>query len=302
MSISLSEAKKFASGAASLDLAIAPDYTVVAAWLARRSSSLMSSYGVPGADNQLRWSDNPNTYDDGMDPSIAVSGSGKLLEIHESDGPFTTQMWYHTGTANKNGIDYKKSIRVGMDDDTYGGGNPCIRINNEGTVVALFQTDSHLMLLHYLVGSIVGNVVQWGSVHDLPTGMRAISPRFALNNKHLMVSAFFSNNLFDSNMVIATALVSGGTLNYQAFETSMEGMFPSVALDDKGRVYLMYQKGSSIYFRSGQVHEETFVINWDSEPKRIAEGYRTALAVRDNLLVYGYVDDDNNAYCATAVI
>lgn len=113
-------------------------------------------------------------YDDGVDSSVAINTSGKIVEVHKSQTYDT--LWYHVGRVNKNTkeIDWGPSVNYDR------GAKPSISVNDDNFVIEVHKSQS-FGTLWQRVGKISGYSINWiGSSANFDNGA---APSVACNSK-----------------------------------------------------------------------------------------------------------------------
>src|SRR5262245_15324516 len=74
-------------------------------------------------------------YDDGVQASVAINGSGTLVEVHKSQA--NDGLWYHVGASRKMTVDWSGSQHYDS------GVTPCCALNSRGQVVEVHKSGSN---------------------------------------------------------------------------------------------------------------------------------------------------------------
>jgi hypothetical protein len=104
--------------------------------------------------DRINWKDRSRQYDSGKTPSVAVNRSGVVVEAHQTEAVASSQLYSWVGQLSGTTLNWKKNDKI--EDDS--GGNPSIAINNNGTVVLVYQDGRDL---RYRIGRVNGDNIDW---------------------------------------------------------------------------------------------------------------------------------------------
>jgi hypothetical protein len=131
--------------------------------------------------NKIAWRDSIE-YDDGVQPSVAITNDGLVVEVHKSENH--DKLYYHVGRVNGDTIEWGESIEY---DD---GKQPSVAITNDGLVVEVHKSENHEKL-YYHVGRVNGDTIDWERSIEYDDGEQ---PSVAITNDGLVVEVHKSQS------------------------------------------------------------------------------------------------------------
>ncbi|OUL29616.1 hypothetical protein BV378_05380, partial [Nostoc sp. RF31YmG] len=115
-------------------------------------------------------------YDDGIQPSVAVTNDGLVLEVHKSQSHDT--LWYHVGKVNGDNVDWGGSVQYDN------GVQPSVAITNDGLVVEVHQSQNSKTLWYRGTGQVNNNTIDgWDDKKKSQNYGDGTSPRVACNGE-----------------------------------------------------------------------------------------------------------------------
>jgi len=154
----------------------------------------------PTTGETIGWSDSVQ-YDDGVNPSVAITNDGLVVEVHQSQNANT--LWYHVGRVNGDTIDWSDSVQY---DD---GVNPTVAITNDGLVVEVHQGGQGDAAGCWSrgVGQVDGDTINWSDDKSLRYGSGE-APVVACNTR-AVVEAHTTDKILFCSVLALPALRSG---------------------------------------------------------------------------------------------
>ena len=152
-------------------------------------------YGVGKVEgNEIKWENNGESieYEKGIHPSVAITNSGLVVEVHQSpnpsgapfdDAPPPNTLWYRVGRVKSNGIIWVEGDR--SKSTQYDNGvHPSVAITNDGLVVEVHQSQSHNTLWYRGTGQVNNNTIDgWDDKKNSQNFGDGTTPRVACNGQ-----------------------------------------------------------------------------------------------------------------------
>jgi hypothetical protein len=198
----------------------------------------------------LRWTGHDtNKYDEGFNPSVALTNDNVVLEVHDSGGVLNT--WYRTGKLVGNKIDWS----VGEHKKYDGGRDPTVAVNRNGVVVEVHNREVGSPM-YWSLGSLSGTKLSWKTQGKKYT--EGYNPSVAINSSGLVVEV----HDYDNKLHYWIGQVSGDKINWLGNGQYDSGVCPSVTLTDDGYVFEVHQSqgipplisGKTVWQRVGRVN------------------------------------------------
>jgi len=179
------------------------------------SNRLYCHVGTVNAESHsITWGPSRD-YDDGKVPHVAVNSSGVVVEVHETNSPFDSKMWYHVGHISGDGVVWGPS----HDYDT--GKTPRVAINSSGLVIEVHEGGKHLW---YHVGRLNGDRIDWGPSRYYQSG---VQPSVGLTDDGLVIETHKSETF--ATLWSLVGQVNGDTINWSNASNFDDGVAPSTA-------------------------------------------------------------------------
>jgi hypothetical protein len=224
-----------------------------------------------------------HNYDSGINPAVAVNATGTVVEVHETQSPFSSGMYYHVGQVDG----ASQTINFGGSHNYDSGNKPKVALNNSNVVVEVHESNGVSSNMWYHVGivDVVNQTIDFGGSHNYDSGA---TPAIAINNNNVVVEVHQSNgpstNLWYHVGVVdpvAKTINFGGSYNYDS------GACPSVALTDDGFVIEVHQSqgAATLWKRVGQVDVSSKTINWIGHSVYYGDGTNPSVATANGMAV-----------------
>jgi hypothetical protein len=233
-------------------------------------------------------------YDDGVQPSVAITNNGLVVEVHKSQGAKHT-LWHRVGRVKGDTIDWgndNKSIEYDK------GVQPSVAITNDGLVVEVHKSEN-FDTLYYHVGRVEGDRITWGGSHDYDKG---VQPSVAITNDGLVVEVHKSEN-FDS-LYYHVGRVNGDKIDWGKSQKYDDGVQPSVAITNDGLVVEVHKSQSHDtlwYSGTGQVNNNT--IDWDNDKSQnYSNGEVPKVACNGQLAVETHKEGSDKLLCSVLTL
>ena len=140
--------------------------------------------GVVNFENKsISWSKSKK-YDNGITPAVAINNNGNVVEVHATDNPLSSSLFYRTGTIN---VD-KKEIHFHESHHYDTGKNPSIALNDNQQVIEVHEGDTWSIgyKLWYHTGTFKGKKVSFNdSIHY----DKGVNPSITLTNSDVVIEA-----------------------------------------------------------------------------------------------------------------
>jgi hypothetical protein len=199
----------------------------------------------------LRWTGHdPDKYDDGAHPSVALYGN-VVLEVHDTTDQLirSPNCWYRTGRVVGSSIDWD-----GEHDEYADGKDPAVAVNRNGVVVEV-HNGSDNDSLYWRVGQLTGTALEWnGSGTE---EFEATTPSIAVNGAGVVVQV----HEFASKLKYAIGQVRGDRIEWHGEREYDSGSYPSVALTEDNYVFEIHEGTRRLFQRVGRVVGD--VIEWN---------------------------------------
>jgi hypothetical protein len=235
-------------GAVSTCSARSPQYR--GAGPARPSAALCSVHWVGGAQ-----------YDSGVNPTVAMSPSGYVIEAHRSLGNYN--LWYHLGKIVDGSLVWGPTIGY----DT--GNNPSVAIKDDGYIVEVHSDLPPSLLgveLYYRVGKIDPHAAPDAQTIDWLSGTNGIHydggkmPSIAMTPKGVIVEVHETNRGFSDALYYRVGNVDksngGKTINWASSIEYTRGYTPHIGIDgdEFGNVVEVHHAGdgNDLHYRRGR--------------------------------------------------
>ncbi|HEX6749828.1 MAG TPA: hypothetical protein VF092_21225 [Longimicrobium sp.] len=220
-------------------------------------------------------------YDTGDDPAVAINRSNQVVEVHESDGWFTT-LWYNCGHVVGSEITWTGHGTINDDD----GHHPSVAVNDSGVVVEAH--DSGDVTLWYWVGQVKDGDVTW-SGHDkigYSGDNGGITPGIAIDNAGHVVEVhdsgigelwYWVGQVKDDSI----NWTGHGPVNFNPDDGPDDGYNPSVAINASGQVLEVHESGlGDLWYWAGQLNADN-TITWTAHGQ-YDSGTRPTVALGDD--------------------
>ena len=183
----------------------------------------------------ISWGDS-HQYDKGITPSVALTEDGMVVEVHETNSRFSSNLFYHIGkidTTNKL-IKWGPSYRYGE------GKYPSVAMNKQGTVVEMHVSQGVQPVLWYHVGKLPvdGKDIIWGTSEKTREGGElGLSPSVAIDNSNQVIEVHKSEGLLRNLWChVGKADPERQTITWLDEESCKydRGMTPSISIASSG--------------------------------------------------------------------
>ena len=133
--------------------------------------------------DKIDWENNKKSieYDAGVQPSVAITDDGLVVEVHKSQSYGT--LWYRVGRVKSDGTiwvkdDQSKSVKYDA------GVQPSVAITNDGLVVEVHKSQSHDTLWYRGTGQVNGMTINgWDDKKNSQNYSDGTTPRVACNGQ-----------------------------------------------------------------------------------------------------------------------
>ena len=271
--------------------------------------SLVKSLFSESSDNKFG---EPQNYDPGKQPAVAVNKDNVVVEVHQGQVRLTTvDLAYRAGEVvkEKNQIDWNQlndKKEQGKKYDT--GNNPSVAINNK-VVVEVHETGTGEIWYH--TATLKPNPSDKDDRVDFNEGFyydKGDSPSVAINDDGIVVEVHHS----DGNLWYRAGEVKGKNINWQPVNDSgskignyNSGNTPSVAINNNGVVVEVHENETGeIYYHIAFLKSDK-PNNWvEFQPGiRYDKGYSPSVAINDNgiVVVIHNSDESTLVYCTGQV-
>lgn len=173
------------------------------------------------------------SYDQGVDPSVALNDNNVVLELHKSQ-TFNV-LYYNLGQAGESTINW---YQQGVELDS--GVQPSVALNNHGYAIEMHKSNN-TDVLWYHVGQLSSGQdwIDWGSSID--SGDTGKSPSVAINDNGTVVE-FHQSHTQDTLWYRVGILNTGQrTIDWGSPHQYDTGQNPAVALNNNGRVVEVHE-------------------------------------------------------------
>ncbi|OUL33739.1 DNA/RNA non-specific endonuclease [Nostoc sp. 106C] len=199
-------------------------------------------------------------YDDGVQPSVAITNDGLVVEVHKSQT--YDRLYYRVGKVKGDEIDwgkYENNKSIDYDD----GVQPSVAITNDGLVVEVHKSQTYDRL-YYRVGKVKGDEIDWGKYEnnksiDYDDG---VQPSVAITNDGLVVEVHKSQTY--DRLYYRVGKVKGDEIDWGKYENNKsidydDGVQPSVAITNDGLVVEVHksQNHDTLWYQVGRIDNET---------------------------------------------
>jgi hypothetical protein len=158
-------------------------------------------------------------FDNGRVPSVAMTGQGVVVEVHETSGS-DSKLWYHVGRINGD------KIQWGPSRDYDNGQTPSVSVIDDGTVVEVHKSQGPDTLWYHL-GKINGDKIDWQPSVKYQDG---VQPAVALNPDGTVVEVHKSEGASNALWQM-TGRVQGDRIGWTANAAQFDtGQRPSVSI------------------------------------------------------------------------
>jgi hypothetical protein len=271
--------------------------TVVEVHQSQGASTLW--YHVGGLTGDLVGFGASHKYDDGIHPAVAVNTADTVVEVHETQSPFSSGMYYHVGQVDAS----NKSIAFGSSHNYDSGNKPKVALNNSNVVVEVHESNGPSSNMWYHVGIVdpSDKSIAFGGSHNYDSGA---TPSIAINNSNVVVEVHQSNGP-STNLWYHVGVVdpTGKTIAFGASHNYDSGATPSVALTDDGFVIEVHQSQTfnTLWKRIGQVDVANKTINWIGGSVHYCDGSDTTVA-SDGTMAVQVNQNGTSLYCAASMV
>lgn len=198
---------------------------------------------------------------------IAINDHGQVVEVHESEGAKNGNLWYCVGKVNSttNDIEWGDKIYFGA------GKYPVVALSNEGKVVIAFEITGFSSETYYSIRKLnittkkieeiegKNNLKLFG---DMRSGVTELS--IAINGSGYLIVA---GREASHKIVYKAGKLDDGTsaITWGGSEScDLDSNYPSVGLDDKGRVISVQQNrvGRNLTYRVGKMNSGGKKVTW----------------------------------------
>ena len=183
-----------------------------------------------------------------VQPTISMAGQAVVTMFRDSTA-ILSNLYYRAGTIDDKGVislGSKKNVANNNVGDADKGETPSIAINSQGTVVEIHEANGTSIELWTHVGTVPSNdanTIVWGNHQD--TNHQGRNPCIALCNfqsRQVAVAAYISGTK-DTVIYFLVGIVDSAakTISWQKSQTQLTGRNPSIAVNDIGKVVLVYE-------------------------------------------------------------
>ena len=135
-------------------------------------------------------------YDKGVQPSVAITNDGLVIEVHKSQTEGEDTLWYHVGKVNGDKITFGKSHNYDK------GVQPSVAITNDGLVIEVHKSQTEGEdTLWYRIGTVKDdtNTIEWQDNKNNKNKKsteydKGVQPSVAITNDGLVVEVHKSQN------------------------------------------------------------------------------------------------------------
>lgn len=232
-------------------------------------------------------------YGTGVCSSVAVNKKGKIVEVHKTENPAGTQLWYQVGAAKQMHATW--STAKPYDTGRY----PSVAINDNDVVVEVHQSGSLLWPLKdklwYNVGKISGNsIVDWDEdiAEKYDSGQ---TPSIALDNSNWCVEVHKEPGEDDDDnrlwYRVGKVNVNSKSIDWKKYDGDKShpydwGFYPQVALNNKGIVMEVHEvpvgEASQIHYKVGKLNKGENRVEWNWNATAVTMGYSPSVAIADD--------------------
>ncbi|MEH1842371.1 MAG: NUDIX hydrolase [Nostoc sp.] len=224
---------------------------------------------VKGKEIQWRNKDKSVKYDNGVQPSVAITDDGLVVEVHISQGLKNT-LWYRLGTVKGDTIDWKNNNKSAEYDS---GVYPSVAMNNNGLVVEVHKSQGN-DTLWYRVGRVKGNTIDWEN-NDKSIKIEndnGVRPSVSITDDGVVVMVHEKDNTLWYRV---GRVKNDGTIWVKGDQSKSvkydNGVQPSVAVTNDGLVVEVHKsqglKNTLWYRGTGQVNNNT-IDSWDDKKSK----------------------------------
>lgn len=211
-------------------------------------------------------------YDSGSFPSIAVSRSGRVVEVHKNELGLT--LYSRVGQTNEMAIAWKPTSQYTT------GVDPCVAMNNGNTCVEVHKNEAGTTL-YYLVGQAGSDKVTWGPSRELDSG---VTPGIALNDGGFAIEVHQTQNPFSDRLYYRCGPVQGDTVKWSGSHDFANGDNPRIDVNNSNAVVIVYVKDGKVRYRTGSANPNDKSVKFNDQ-RDLADGMRPAVALTDDGLV-----------------
>ena len=205
-------------------------------------SKLWCKCGIVNPDTkELTWSQS-QFYGLGTQPTVALRVDGKLVEMHEEKHSFKKHLYYRLGQLDMENqcIHWEESMKIGK------GRNPSVTVSDEGVVLEVHENDNDNGL-HYSVGELRENHIEWGQVHQYDVGIAPCVCIRNWSNQILVVHQGAKSETIHYRSGIVH--LKDRAIDWEPGRHDIKGKSPRIDIGDSGiMVGVQIQDGSSIYY------------------------------------------------------
>lgn len=189
----------------------------------------------------LRWTAHEKKkYDDGYNPSVAVTNENVVLEVHDTGGA-SPNCWSRVGRVTNNKIEWRSGKKYD------GGRDPTVAVNRHGVVVEVHKREIGSKLF-WSVGRLEGTTLTWTG-HNNKKFAEGEYPSIAINDGGYVVLVY----TYDLELYCSLGRVVDRRIDWLSNEKYTKGWNASVTLTNDNYVYEVHQKDGNIYQRSGRI-------------------------------------------------
>jgi hypothetical protein len=202
-------------------------------------------------------------YDNGVEPSVAITDNGLVVEAHKSQSHDT--LWYRIGQVEGNTITWRNDGK-GIQYDN--GEDPSVSITNDGLVVEVHKSGGH-STLWYRIGQVEGNTITWRNNAKSVKYDDGVHPSVAITDGGQVVEVHRSEG--HDTLWYRLGQVEGNIITWRNDGKSIKydkGVQPSVAITDDGVVVEAHRSeglNDTLWYRRGQTKGDT--ITWSNDDK-----------------------------------
>ncbi|MFD2036955.1 hemopexin repeat-containing protein [Belliella marina] len=250
-------------------------------------------YPKPVASNWLKYmkeiafsfSKKPDPDSSGIQTSVAINNTGKVIEVHQSKGG--DKLWCRTGQAYQMDVQWNASTYYDK------GTTPSVCMNDKGTMVEVHKAQSWDELWCH-VGQTDGDIIRWGASNKYDSG---ILPSIAMDDKNWCVEVHSSQGA-------ATGLwYRLGVVNEKKKKIDWlfsnakkygKGYRPRIAMNNKGVVVEVHNNEvthNTLWYTVGILDRKNNTIRWGNHIKFGNGGTQPSVALTDD----GFVVEVHNS-------
>jgi hypothetical protein len=200
----------------------------------------------------LQNGDRPPSFDDGFNPSVALTAGLTVVEVHDS-GDVDPKLFYSVRRV-EDGLKLSSATPKRIGDET--ASNPSVAVNADGVAVEVHKAGSGLK---YRVQTLSGQTLDWpdASVDLVGNGG---SPSVAINDSGRVVVVYQDGSSL--RFITGSYTAATATIQWNSATPYDTGSAPSVALTNDRWVYEVHADSGALFQRVGRLSEDGKTIDW----------------------------------------